>query len=190
MRNLMGLLLIAFILFSCKKKDNDQPVPANITTYNTNGYIEGQMIGNSYSGTPLNESFKFTAYNYIDGQSSYFVNSNGNYVCQLYRFDPVQNSSISLIFSLSPTNQITSDTVNATIQYYKNLGNNNLLNYYTLPGDIPSINIYNCSLDNTGQLKGNYILTVQMYNGVQNESTNITGDFNVTLWKEVYKKKK
>ena len=80
MKKIIGLLLMTFILFSCNKQDNDQAVPANIATYKTNGYIAGQITGQSWDGVTLNETFKYSAYNNIDGQSSYTINSNGNYI--------------------------------------------------------------------------------------------------------------
>jgi hypothetical protein len=182
---ILCVLIAVLSLNSCKKEDTDDYFKKSDFIAKSSGYINVKIIGTSYDGIALNETY--TA-DYLSPFSSF---SNGYY----YEYYGIQ------IFRISRNNNITDNSisVNLSFQFDQNTVTNCDINVYIQKklenGDILNLNlpfpenqqITDFTFDPaTGICKGNFTASYKYENTAQS-TVSVSGDFNVNIVKEISK---
>jgi hypothetical protein len=177
------LFFFALLDNSCKKEDSDYLKKSDLII--KSGYITADIKGISLDSIALNESLK---YEYINND----MIRGGSYTDRqgIKTFNFGRNLGFPVLFSDFVDIEITYDGINAkisnfTLDYEKNLGNNQILDLYLSDYYYKDYSLSNFSYDpQAGIIKGNYTAIFKYGDFLERQST-VIGEFDVSVTKTV-----
>lgn len=166
---------LTVILFSALAGCQDEITLADLSQ--SPGYIKGTLKGKSNDGKRLDESFHFAS-SFVPGSATYTEDKEGNTYIQIHLTDLDNFTSAYVSFRLSPTEKVTSCTIE--IEVNTTLSSNEFLIYQAYASDTEALSDVSFDKD-SGKVTGKF----EFDEGYADNEATVEGEFSVKLYEAI-----